>query len=286
MTLTARDLLWFEKLHRHGPLPSSFLHAYAGEVAENTIAKRLTILGSEDNTLHGGRYISRPAQQFATLDSRHQQLVYAINARSKAALMEHNRLHDHVPTISPRSWKHDHMAACVAASIELATLQEPNRCQYIFHDEVVARVGRDHFFALGSKVTPDRWCGIRYLDTGGVLLLAIEADCGTEPLTSETARKSIASNISQYEAWVSSGVYKQDLGTTGGIVVLQITTSKARMYGMIGTAEATLRQGKASYLIFHYVPEFGNIYKPPRPMFELLYGSHSRAGMNPFTFTT
>ena len=29
ITLTERDLLWFEKIHEHGPLPSSFLLEYS-----------------------------------------------------------------------------------------------------------------------------------------------------------------------------------------------------------------------------------------------------------------
>lgn len=281
--MTSRDVAWFEKLHRHGALSSSFLSAYAGGVAENTIAKRLTLLSSEDNTLHGGRYLDRPAQQFATLDARFNQLVYDINARSRFVLQASDRYRLHAPSSARTPWKHDHFAACITASIELATLKMPGRFAYIFHDEVVARMGRDHFHVLGVKVTPDRWGGIRYLDTGGVLLFAVEADCGTEPHNTNTVRKSTARSVIQYESWVTSGQFKRDLGTSGGIVILNVTTTKARMCNMIGMAERTLKGGKASYLLYTYVQEFGAIYKPPTPFSELFSCDLYRPGMPAFT---
>jgi hypothetical protein len=284
VSLTSRDVAWFEKLHRHGALPSSFLSAYAGSVAENTIAKRLTLLSSEDNTLHGGRYLDRPAQQFATLDARFNQLVYDINARSRVALQASDQYRVHAPRSTRTPWKHDHFAACITASIELATLSMPERFAYIFHDEVVARMGREHFHALGVKVTPDRWGGIRYLDTGGVVLFAVEADCGTEPHSTKAMRKSTARSTMQYESWVTSGQFKRDLGTSGGIVILNVTTTKARMCNMIGTAERTLQGGKASYLLYTYVQGFSPVYKPPMPINDLFAGDLYRPGMPAFSF--
>lgn len=283
VALTARDLLWFEKLHRHGALPSSYLTAYAGEVADNTVAKRLTLLSSEDNTRHGGRYLDRPAQQFATLDVRFNQLVYDVNPRSKGALQEHDRYRAHAPASARSNWKHDHLAACVTASIELATLKVPDRFAYIFHDEVVERIGRDHFAISGSRVTPDRWGGIRHLKRGGVLLFAVEADCGTEPHHGGTHRKTTARNLTQYESWVESGHYKRDLGTSGGIVILNVTTSKARMYNMVGLAERTLKRSAASYLLYTHVPGFSPVYRPPQPFDELFSGTLARPGMSAFS---
>ena len=277
---TARDLLWFEKLHRHGPLPSSYLAAYAPGTAENTIVKRLTHLSSEDNTPHGGRYLTRPAQQFATLDARCQQLVYDVSPRAVTALREAGRYRGTAPRTSGRCWKHDHMVACVCASIELATLREPDRYGYIFHDEVVARLGRAFFHVDGIKVTPDRWGGIRYLTRGGVILFALEADCATEPHHSRAKRKTLARNVSRYEAWITQGQYKKDLGTSGGIVVLNVTVNEQRMRNMIAAAEGVLAGGKAPYLLYARVPGFGPVYKPPRPLFQLFTRAYARPGLS------
>ena len=66
-----RDILWFEKLAEHGPLPSSFLLAFAANMrkCEKRARERLTDLFNEDNTPDGGPYLVRPPQQFRTLDS-------------------------------------------------------------------------------------------------------------------------------------------------------------------------------------------------------------------------
>jgi hypothetical protein len=78
VTPKERDLLWFQKLREHGPLPSSFLLDYAknSHRSEKRAKERLTDLFNEDNTPHGGPYLSRPPQQFRTIDSRYNQLVY------------------------------------------------------------------------------------------------------------------------------------------------------------------------------------------------------------------
>ena len=73
-----RDLLLFEKLHRHGPLSTPYLVAYSRLLRKSvTRAKdRLTDLFNEDDTPHNGTYLDRPWQQFETLDARQNDLVY------------------------------------------------------------------------------------------------------------------------------------------------------------------------------------------------------------------
>lgn len=77
VTVQERDLLWFQKLREHGPLPSSFLLEYckASHSSEKRAQDRLTDLFHEDNTPHDGTYLTRPLQQFRTIDSRQNQLV-------------------------------------------------------------------------------------------------------------------------------------------------------------------------------------------------------------------
>jgi hypothetical protein len=73
-----RDILLFEKLHRHGPLSTRYLVAYSQLLRKSaTRAKdRLTGLFNEDDTPHNGTYLDRPWQQFETLDARQNDLVY------------------------------------------------------------------------------------------------------------------------------------------------------------------------------------------------------------------
>ena len=86
-----RDLLWFQKLHEHGPLSSSYLHAFSKHLARNEKRSRdrLTDLFNEGNTPHDGAYLTRPWQQFQTLDARYQDLVYDVAAPAAQALKQH-----------------------------------------------------------------------------------------------------------------------------------------------------------------------------------------------------
>lgn len=74
--------MWFEKLHHHGPLPTSYLHAFTEHLARDRARtlKRLASLHHEANLL------DRPAQQFDTLDARYNQLIYDLGPRSLQVL--------------------------------------------------------------------------------------------------------------------------------------------------------------------------------------------------------
>ena len=94
ITLQPADLLWFRKLYEHGLLTSSFLLAYSQRLrlSQKRATERLTDLFNEDNTKHGGRYLERPPQQFRTIDSRYNQLVYDLRKPAIVALKEAGQL--------------------------------------------------------------------------------------------------------------------------------------------------------------------------------------------------
>ncbi len=78
ITPQERDLIWFEKLHQHGPLSSTYLHGFTKHLRRNEkrARDRLTDLFHETNTPQNGAYLDRPWQQFQTYDARYQDLVY------------------------------------------------------------------------------------------------------------------------------------------------------------------------------------------------------------------
>ena len=69
VTLKGRDVLWFSKLHEHGPLPTTYLTAFSDQRSEKRAVERLGVLFHEEETPHGGAYLDRPRQQFATVDA-------------------------------------------------------------------------------------------------------------------------------------------------------------------------------------------------------------------------
>jgi hypothetical protein len=120
VTPQERDLIWFQKLHEHGPLSSSYLHAFTKHLrsSEKRARDRLTDLFNESNTPHKGAYLERPWQQFQTYDARYQELVYDLAPAGEKALKQAGLWHTygHVAT---GPWVHKYMVACITASIEL-----------------------------------------------------------------------------------------------------------------------------------------------------------------------
>lgn len=283
---TERGLLWFEKLHRHGPLPSSYLHAYTAHLCRNAAWARreLADLFHEDG-VHGGPYLDRPWQQFDTMDARHHDLVYDLADAGRDALTEAGRLQAN-PQAPGGPWLHRHMVACITASIELAALVHGD-IRFIFLDEIVkgqlrTTVPYTHNGRTETRdLIPDAIFALAYRTHAGerYRLFALEADRSTEPSRSGTAdRKSQLRTVLQYRTYVGEGLYKAHLGVSAPMLVLTVTTSAARLRNLVDLVSETSTSGRNSFMLFQHVPQFGRHFAPPKPLPELLSGTWSRAG--------
>ncbi|MCB0055399.1 MAG: replication-relaxation family protein [Caldilineaceae bacterium] len=291
VTPTDRDLLLFEKIHRHGPLSTPYLVAYSQALRRSTkrAKERLTDLFNEDNTPHNGPYLTRPFQQFETLDARQNDLVYDLSPQAITLLKEQSVWSELAPNPSG-SWKHTFMTACITASVELATLQT-RHVRYIFQDEILARSGsRLHFPVTIAGITksliPDALFGLEYTDTDGkkyYRFFFVEADRSTEPNQANTLeRKSYARTLMQYREFVGKGLYKEALGLTAGVLVLNVTTSKLRERNLLRLTEEEFKSGGSNYLLFQSAPAFGRYFKPPHILTDLFEKPWQRAGREPF----
>ncbi|MEL6709362.1 MAG: hypothetical protein AAFP79_13860, partial [Pseudomonadota bacterium] len=181
-----RDLLWFEKLAEHGPLPSSFLLAFAKDThrSEKRAKERLTDLFNEDRTAHKGAYLARPAQQFRTLDARYNQLVYDLSQASVAAL---RRSGSAIRAARSGPWQHSLMVSCITASIELACIERDD-INYIPQSKILARAEASLRWTTkicdpetgstyAKDLLPDALFGLEYLTPEGTLyrFYALEA---------------------------------------------------------------------------------------------------------------
>ena len=291
ISLTERDLLWLEKLHRHGPLSSTFLLAYCRSThrSEGRAKDRLTQLFHEAGA-HGGAYLDRPWQQFATHGARYHDLVYDMTDAGLRALKEAGRLREHVPAPGG-PWVHRYMTAAVTASIELAALRTQH-IRYIFGDEILARAQTPLCFSVtsdgvASDLIPDAIFGLEYALEGRKLyrFFVVEADRGTEPTTASTSRnrrKSYERTIRQYREFVGKGQYKAPLRLTAGMVVLNVTTSEARTQTLIDLTGKLSDGGKNSYMLFAALPQLGRAFKPVDVLEHLLYSPWQRAGLSGF----
>jgi len=282
-------------IHRHGPLSSSYLHAFSKHThrSEKRALDRLTDLYHETETPHGGPYLDRPWQQFKTFDARYQDLVYDLTPAAETVLQEHGLWSDYAAAPSG-PWLHRYMVSSITASIELATLDDPS-LSFIPQEKILARAKTTLRYpvpftdpassrAQTRDLIPDALFGLDYKRSSGSLyrFFVVEADRGTEPSrASKFNRKSHLRNLLQYREYIGGGLYKRHLGLTASLLVLNVTTSEQTQERIIRLAEEISDRG-ISYQLFQTCECFGRFFKPPRPMLQLLNGPWLRAGELPF----
>ena len=283
------DLVWFRKLYEHGPLPSSFLFAFTRHLrrSDKRSLERLTDLFNEAGTPNGGRYLDRPPQQFRTIDSRYNQLVYDVTPAAVRALADADELPSHVPNPSG-PWPHRFMVACVNASIEIATLDRPD-LSYIPGHRVLARAVTTLRYpvtitepATGRPLTkdliPDALFGLEYHTSEGsrFRFFVVECDRATEPVTSRNwNRKSWQRSLLQYQAYVGGVLYREHLRLSAPLLVLNVTSDTGRMEKMVAVTEKAARA--PAHLLFQTWIEFGPVSRPPSPRTDLLNEPWRRA---------
>lgn len=299
VTPTERDLRWFVALAEHGPLPGSFLLAFSlgSHASKKRARERLTDLFHESNTPDGGSYLIRPPQQFRTLDSRYNQMVYDLAPAGRQAL-ERNRLVATKHAAPSGPWLHRFMTSCITASIELATLARDD-ISYIAQSEILARAGAelrypvtitapDFGYHFEKDLIPDAVIGLRYHTAKGdrFRFFAVEADRATEPTTSSNwSRKSFERSLLQYEVYVAGGAYRNHLGLTAPLLALNVLSDAKRMKRMVDFTAKRYPRGNA-FILFQSWQDFGPVFRPPEPNFDLLLGHWARGGMAPFRIDT
>lgn len=291
VTPQPRDLLWFGKLAEHGPLPSSFLLAFAKDShrSEKRAKERITDLFNEGRTPHKGAYLTRPVQQFRTLDARYNQLVYDLSPASVAALKKSGS-----PVRPARTghWWHSLMVSCITASIELAC-KDRGDLNYIPQSKILERAGAslrwrteicdpDSGAIYAKDLIPDAVFGLKYLTPAGkrYRFYALEADRATEPLGSaQIHRKSFLRHLLQYEDYIEGGGYQDHLNLTAPMMVLNVTTSEERLERMLGLTSELFPEGN-SYQLFQHWDAFGGVLTPPNPAPSLLAAEWQWSGLN------
>ena len=293
---TERDLLWLRKLAEHGPLPSSFLLAFSRDThhSEKRARERLTDLFHENNTPDDGPYLIRPPQQFRTIDSRYNQLVYDLAPAGWRALAR-PKLNDGKRAAPSGPWLHSFMTSCITASIELATLSRPD-ITYIPQSRILARAEAEPSFPV-SIINPDTKCeiiknlapdavfGLDYRTDQGsrFRFFAVEADRATEPTTSGNwNRKSFQRNLLQYNSYVAGGAYRRHLKLTAPLLVLTVSSHATRTARMIDFVAKRYPAGNG-FMLFQTWEDFGPVFRPPMPSTCLMGERWLRAGLQDFT---
>lgn len=232
--LTKRDLLWMCKINSHGPLSTSELYELGQDISGNLqrAQNRLTDLFNENNNAHNMAYLTRPRQQFDTIDARYQELVYDLSEAGVKALEQAGLYHPFNGT-SLGPWWHGREVAKYTVAKEIETLQDPN-VNYISGWQILERAGlsttrypttfNDPY--TGKRITkdliPDAIYGLEFVKPDGLYYRfhCVEVDRGTEPKTSRNMeRKSLERMRLQYEDYIGNGKYKEHLGMTAPMMV-------------------------------------------------------------------
>ena len=262
-----RDMLWFQKIHEHGPLSSSYLHAFSKQqwTNEKKAKERLTDLFNEDNTAHQGTYLRRPTQQFKTIDARYKELVYDLSTASKRALQEAGLWCDYGREQSG-TWWHNYMVSRITASIEIDCLSRED-VNYIPGSVILKRADTklrwpvefkwsENAQPVTKNLIPDALFGLEYVqnDQKTYRFYVVEADRSTEPATSSNQnRKSFQRHILQYREYVGRGLYKEHLKLTAPIVVLNVSLTEERERLMKETMEQLVGTSGCNYQLFRAV---------------------------------
>lgn len=299
LRLRDRDIVYFHKLHAHGPLPSTYLYEFVKPVwaSEQVAIRRLGDLFHEDNTTHKGTYLDRPGPQFETLEPRQNPLVYDLNERSDQFLKDNSLYSEHAPTpaASYRHWKHRFMTACITASVEIATITHPN-IRYISQAEILGRKGATLRLPIQIKnpitkktekhdLIPDAVFALEYKYPEGkkYLIFFLEADRNSEPNRSYNfERKNYRRTILQYRELIAKRIYKSHYGLNAGALVLNVTTSHTHMENLIELTKELSLNNKNNFMLYQAVPDFGTPFKPPPPLLNLLTDPWKRAGSEDF----
>ena len=262
-------------------------------MSEKRAKERLTDLFNEADTPHGGPYLTRPLQQFRTIDSRYNELIYDLAPAAQSALKDAGVWREYVGAPGG-PWLHAHMVACITASIELATLERDD-VSYIAGWRVLKRAKTElrypvSFVDPASKrrikkdLIPDALFGLEYHTVEGsrFRFFVVEADRATEPLTASTwNRKSVVRSIRQYQAYIGDSGYRRQLQLTAPLIVLNVCSDAARAEKMMATLQR-LEPGGVAYQLFQSWDGFGDVWRPQPPNGDLLTRPWQRAGCPTF----
>ncbi len=289
-----RDLLWFAKLREHGPLPTSYLLAFSKDThrSEKRAKERLTDLFNEENTPHGGAYLTRPIQQFRTIDSRYNQLVHDLTPASELALEQVGMRSARARRSGP--WLHSFMVACTTASVELSAADRDD-LHYLSQGQLLKRAGAELRYPVRvidqrtgreheKDLIPDALFGLEYRSAEGsrYRCFLVEADRATEPATSKNFnRKSWQRNLLQYDEYLGSGLYKEHLSLKAPLLLLVLVTGEKRLDQLLRLLTEEDPSIRPQVLLQSF-DDFKPAFSPPSPNRSLLEGYWSRAGLSSF----
>ncbi len=274
--LNERDLLIFEALHRHGPLPTHYLYEFTRHLGKHLSSFQHRLTKLTNGTENGTAYLARPQQQFASYNARCQPIIYDLAAPAFAVLAERGNL-ARQPRTDP--FLHRFMGACVSASIRLAADKHGSRHgskEDIFQhpkcpqDTKYARnpLALPIWSFMGSKfLVPDDLFVIQYPGPKP-RFFAVEIDRKTESINSETAKTAFGRKLQGYIEAIKNRTYHKHWGIPG-LAVLTVTTNPIHLQHMLDYFRTLNEPQLAGHFLFKSKSHFGANWEIPPIMYDL-----------------
>ena len=257
LMLSLLDLQRFRTLARFPYLPSHWVLALTG--------------GNEQRSYSRLARLAREPHAF--LDRRqdwYKHAVYSLTRKGYAAI-------NATPDMTRDPFAHQLLQSLVEASFEI----EVTDADHLNWNDIVA-LGKVPYEALTAnaipllqdKLLPDgRPNALRR--NGKHLFYVKEIDRATEPLSPTTKRRSIQEKFRHYSEFIRRDLYKSHYGFPN-CLVLFITTSEARMHGMMKLA--TKEIGDAKWMLFTHTRDWANEGSYPAPPLGLYTRAWKRNG--------
>lgn len=215
---TNRELRWLSHIERHGPQSSVALL----DLTSDTHRCRDTGLRSLQR-LRAGGFLTLPPQQRAIERAEFHPYVYEVTPKAKGWLVDKGCFEDAVrPT---GHWWHAYTVSSITAAFDRAAAARSMR--YIPAKKILSirQVTLGIPFS-GGTIHPDQ---IFALDYGGNFrAFMLEVDRGTEPMSSRSARESLARKVAGYAQIVMRDLHRQHYALKSPLALLFTFLSQAR----------------------------------------------------------
>lgn len=292
------DLVLFERLDWHGPLPTDHLFHLdqeCGRKSRNGLQHRLRLLCTEKDTGHGGRYLDRPKDQYPSLRGgripRNHHAVYKLHDGAIAALKATTRYNEY----PHGGWfEHQLMQSIVTAEIEIGTYK--NRLYtFIPHHRVTKEVnkypvriswtekkkGREIAMEARTFLQSDAHFSIDYGSKQQHFF--VEVDRGGEVKAGvDLERKTIERSLRQYREFIGGREYRDALKTDLGAFVLFVFINEQQMRNAMDILLGLTDNKGNNYMLFRCDDRFvGKTFPAPMVSLNNWSGQWQRAGRAP-----
>ncbi len=289
LQLAERDVLIFEKLREHGPLPSNYLYEFTKHLRGHRPAFQRRLTNLYNGTKDCPAFLIRPPQQWASYNARYQPVIYDLGPRAERVLSEYGRF----PSVERTDpFLHRLMGACVTSSIQLAC--DRRELRYISPSEIFGHPScpdatrQSHnplALPLGGNRTliPDGLFGIEYPGAKpSYRFFAVEIDRNTESIERRSFdQNAYGRKLESYIHLLKQNAQKTHWGLPT-LMVLTVTTNATHLANMLDYLRRLNEPRLSDRFLFRARPEFGVNWRVPNVMHDLLTEPWQRTDGIPF----